>query len=299
MTDLVHVWSESLNHKQVLARASREDASIDPGEDDDQFSVLLQKVGDALCGAKGTELSLNGSKEEDNFKLRTSTKLPSPLEPLEWQIRLSMLPQNALTKQVLLPVLRGEVDHAARQQSLIDLLKEKDWALGKVFEKIESSGFDLTRAFPGLSGSRAGQRGDSALTQVSKVIKGTAPFDEKAWDASFADQKSDRGLGVYIATELDNTYSYCDWDAVEANLDNWWARLGSSGSTGDEAKDTGEKKSPGPRVQTALEDQNMTESDDEFQVLRCFSCVQGINNTDTTSETKHPSTFETDTSTRT
>lgn len=276
LTDLVHVWSESLNHKQVLTRASKVDTNIDPSEDDDQFSVLLQKVGDALRGAKGTEISLNRSEEQDRLELKTSTELPTPLDPLEWKIHLSALPQNALTKQILLPVLRGEVDHAARQQSLIDLLKEKDWALSKVFEKIESSGLDLSRAFPGLSGARASQKGGSALTQVSTVIKGTAPFDEKAWDASFADQKFGRDLGVHLATELDNIYSYRDWDAVESNLDDWWIRLGSLGSTGDEAKSKSKKQSPEPRKCTGPEKQDTSESDDEFQVLSLFLAVQPI-----------------------
>ncbi|KAL1958445.1 hypothetical protein VTO42DRAFT_4546 [Malbranchea cinnamomea] len=260
LTDLIHIWSESLNQKEVLARSLRTETSIDPREDEDQFSVLLEKIEDALSGMKGSTISLSRSTREHGLDLTTTTQLPGPLEPLRWTIHLSILPQNALTKRILLPILRAEANRAARIQSLIDLLKEKDSAISKIFDKIESSGLDLSRTFPGLSGPRVGLRG-SALSQVSKVVKGIAPFDENAWNLSFADQRGEGALGLNFAKELDSVHSYRDWDAVEsAFLEDWWTRLESVRSSNDGTRTEEKKKAP-PVLPTETE----TESDDEFQ----------------------------------
>jgi hypothetical protein len=263
-----------LTKKQILARAAEEDTSVDPSEDAGQYSVLLQKIGDALRGVKGSKISLTRSAKEHDLELVTTTKLPDPLPQLEWTLRLSRLPQSALTRRILLPLLQGEKDHAARLQSLIDLLKEKDWALSKVFEKIESSGVDLSRAFPGLSGMRAERRGASALTQVSKVIKGVAPFDEKAWNSRFGDQKSGSDLGVNIATELDAASSDGSWYAAESKLEDWWTRLECLGSTSGKGPSKKRASPPPPkRPQQAVEDEEMEESDDDFQVWASSSCL--------------------------
>ena len=271
LTDLVYIWSESLSHKEVLTRASKVETSIDPSEDEDQFSVLLKKVEDALGGTKGSTISLNQSKKENGLDLTTTTKLPSPLEPLEWSLHLARLPQYALTRQILIPILKGEANCAARTQSLIDLLKEKDSAMSKIFDKIDSSGLDISRTFPGLSGGR-GERKGSALSQVSRVVKGVAPFDERAWNASFAAGESG-DLGMNFASELDSVHSYRDWDAVQSDLlEEWWMRLKSEASLDNKPKAKTAKKTSPKRPPKPVEDDDATasDSDDEFQVFLHF-----------------------------
>lgn len=272
LTDLVYIWSESLNHKEILARASKIETSIDPSEDEDQFSVLLQKVEDALRGAKGCTISLSQSAKGHGLDLTTTTNLPSPLEPLDWTVHLSKLPQNALTRQILIPILKGEASRAARIQSLIDLLKEKDSAMNKIFDKVESSGLDLSRTFPGLSGARGGRKG-SALSQVSKVVRGVAPFDEGSWNSSFAAVAGEPGedTGMNFVTELDSVHSYQDWDAVQSDLlEEWWVRLESGVSSGDKPKVKAKKASPQPQRRADKEDATTSGSDDEFQVYLHF-----------------------------
>ena len=275
LTDLVYIWSESLSYKEVLSRASNLETSIDPSEDGDQFSVLLQKVEDALRGAKGSTVSLNRSKEEHGLDLSTTTKLPSPLEPLEWTLHLSRLPQNALTRQILLPILKGEANRAARTQSLIELLKEKDAALSKIFDKIESSGLDISRNFPGLSGER-GERKGSALAQVSRVVKGVAPFDERAWNSNFASGECG-DLGMNFASELDSIHSYRDWDAVQSNLlEEWWVRIESHISLNNKSKEKPVRKISPKRHQKPIDydDATASDSDDEFQVYLRFNVMR-------------------------
>ncbi|EDN08047.1 predicted protein [Histoplasma mississippiense (nom. inval.)] len=44
VTDLAHVWSQSLSRKEILKNASKYNTSIDPGEDEEQYFVFLQKI---------------------------------------------------------------------------------------------------------------------------------------------------------------------------------------------------------------------------------------------------------------
>ncbi|WEW58913.1 hypothetical protein PRK78_004381 [Emydomyces testavorans] len=224
LTDLARVWSESLNRKQVLANASKYDTSIDPSEDDDQYNVLLQKIGDALSGKQGTSLSLRGHQNGDSLRLSTKTKLPSPLEPLTWTMNLTQLPQTEFTKQVFLPVLRGAASCEARTKSLIEKLKEKDWALGKLFDKMASSGIDLSTVFPSLTGLRHGRRG-STFSQASKLVKGVAPFDENSWNLEVAEQTHNDHVDESIIKEFRTANSSLELEVLENVGDDWWTQI--------------------------------------------------------------------------
>src|SRR4029077_2193693 len=103
-----------------------------------------------------------------------------PLLPLEWTLYLSKEPQTELTRHLLLPLLRNAAERERLEKSLLDHLKEKDWVLGKLLDKIESSGLDLSTVFPGTVSLRASKRG-TTLSQAAKSIRGAAPFDAKAW----------------------------------------------------------------------------------------------------------------------
>ncbi|KAK2810844.1 hypothetical protein FQN50_002667 [Emmonsiellopsis sp. PD_5] len=269
VTDLVYIWSESLTGKKILDNASKHDTSIDPSEDDEQYLVLLQKITDALQGSKGTTVSLIRSTGEDKLKLLTSTKLPSPLNPLEWIFTLSQLPQISLTEQILLPILKSELSQQARIQSLIEHIKQKDWALGKLFDKIESSGVDLSTVFPALGGVRVSQKAP-LLAQAAKHIKGVAPFDEESWNGSFAAKNMDYSLGIDIARELSGSSSpLAPFDEdIAIPKENWWSQLSSTVEKPKAAKPTkprekvARKKTPSP-----MEEDTQSE-DDEFQTMK-------------------------------
>ncbi|KAK2772900.1 hypothetical protein FQN53_004398 [Emmonsiellopsis sp. PD_33] len=268
VTDLVYIWSENLTRKKILDNASKHDTSIDPSEDDEQYLVLLQKITDALQGSRGTTVSLIRSTGEDKLKLLTSTNLPSPLNPLEWIFTLSQLPQISLTEHILLPILKSELSQQARIQSLIEHIKQKDWALGKLFDKIESAGVDLSTVFPAMGGVRVSQKGP-LLAQAAKHIKGVAPFDEESWNGSFAAKNLDYSLGIDIARELSGSSSLpasSDEDFAIPE-DNWWSQLSSTVEKPKAAKPTkprekvARKKTPSP-----MEEDTQSE-DDEFQTM--------------------------------
>ncbi|EAS33544.3 uncharacterized protein CIMG_04568 [Coccidioides immitis RS] len=262
LTDLAHVWSECLTRKQILVNSSKYDTTIDPNQDDDQYFVLLQKIDDALSGKKGSRLSLRGQKHGNGLNLSTETDLPSPLEPLTWKMDLSQLPQAAFTKHVFLPVLREAASTESRMRSLIDKLREKDWALGKLCDKIEASGIDLSTVFPTLTGARHGRR-ESVFSQASKMIKGVAPFDENAWNSECMEQTPNESIKETIIKDFSATESPLDLETVENINDDWWTRIRDSDSAimGPVASHKVATKKPPPKPAEEIS----TESDDDFE----------------------------------
>ncbi|PGH17965.1 hypothetical protein AJ79_00864 [Helicocarpus griseus UAMH5409] len=270
VTDLAYVWSQILTRKKILDNASAYGTSIDPSEDEEQYFVLLQKIADALQGSKGCSLSLSRDAGSEDLKLATLTKLPPPLDPLEWTFTLSQQPQNALTRQILLPILKGEANHEARIMSLIDHVKQKDWALSKLFDKIESSGVDLSTVFPGMGGVRLSKK-ESVYSQASKHIKGVAPFDEESWNSEYEAKNANYNLGVHIAKELSGSSSLLDLAADDFAPEAWWEKLSTvtkapktaAKSNKPQEKKPAKRKSPSP-----MEEDNSPESDDdEFQTM--------------------------------
>lgn len=264
LTDLVYVWSESLNRKQILANAIEYETSIDPSQDDDQYNVLLQKIGDALNGKDKTTLSLCSRRNEDGLRLITKTKLTSPLDPLTWTIILSHLPQDAFSKHVFLPVLRGATTYEVRTQSLIEKLKEKDWALGKLFDKLESSGIDLSTVFPPLTGMRKHGRKGSAFSQASKLIKGVAPFDETSWNAEFTEQNSNDPVDECIIKAFSESDCTPGAATLKNEKDDWWTQICESQDAVTGAAPV--RKAPSNTKPKQPAEEIPTESEDEFEV---------------------------------
>ncbi|EEH48321.2 uncharacterized protein PADG_04405 [Paracoccidioides brasiliensis Pb18] len=272
LTDLAYIWSQSLSRREILNDASKYNTSIDPSEDEEQYFVLLEKIADALRGSGGSSISLTRGPGSEDLKLITSTNLPPPLDPLEWTFSLLQLPPVTLTKHILLPILKGEANHEARVLSLIDHIKQKDWTLSKLFDKIESSGMDLSTVFPGMGNVRL-YRKESIYSQASKHIKGAAPFDEDSWKLEFQAKDADYNLGVHIAKELSGPL--VELPADDFILENWWDKLGEGAvnrpkiaTKGKAQENLTARKSPSLE-ELKDEEEEATQSDDadEFQTM--------------------------------
>ncbi|DAA79710.1 TPA_exp: Uncharacterized protein A8136_0483 [Trichophyton benhamiae CBS 112371] len=257
LTDLGHVWSESLSHKQIIDRAAKDDTSIDPSQDEDQYSVLLQKINDALHGSEGTSLFLSGRGAGSSLRLSTTTKLPKPLEPLEWTLVLSKCSPSALTRHMLVPTLRSWLGIEAQQQSLCELLEEKDKIIGKLFDKIESSGLDLSTVFPGMANIRHGQKRGSLFSQASKLVKGVSPFDKGSWETIHSSGASKKSTSIPVWKYLydDDLFDARNMELIESE---WWNLPTTSRSS----------NHPGKQAPNNLErctENDGSESDNEFQ----------------------------------
>lgn len=257
LTDLSHIWTESLNRREIIKRALTDDTSIDPSEDAEQFQVLLRKLRDALYGSKGSKVVVDRASRGNDLKITTTTKLPAPLQPLEWNINLSKCAQNVFTRHVVLPLLQEERVQENQLRSLIDRLKEKDWVLGKLFDKIEAVGLDLGSVFPSAAGVRSAHKG-MTFDQAAKSIKGVAAFDEDTWKAAVEDRDENKNSDrlSFPATDI-------DIESLETTSDNWWDNLDSGIST---AKQGASSSSTKPRQVRDQETSEGSDDDDEFQV---------------------------------
>ncbi|KAL4921058.1 XRCC4-like factor-domain-containing protein [Aspergillus aurantiobrunneus] len=233
MTDLNYIWSEHLDRKAVIKRAEKDDTTIDPSEDLEQFNVLLEKIGEALQNEPGSKTSLSSKTQGSthDLELTVTLELPAPLKPLQWSLYLSREPQSSTTSHLLLPFINAEADREAGQQSLIEELNKKDWVLGKLFDKIDTMGIDISTIFPGTSGLRGGRKGPT-LAQAAKYIKGLAPFNEQSWREEVSKYSPNVGLSANIVAEMSvNSRISGQLNSLKPPPDHWWEGLATSNDT--------------------------------------------------------------------
>ncbi|KAJ5514439.1 hypothetical protein N7463_003991 [Penicillium fimorum] len=222
MTDLTYIWSERLPHKAIAKRAEDEATTIDPGEDPEQLNVLLEKIGEAL--RKGNEsIILSSGTQTDSLEIMITTKLPAPLKPLKWSLRLSKEPLSSLTINLLIPLLREEAEWESRQRLLLNQIKQKDFVLDKLFDKMETLGVDLGSVFPSAAGSRTSRK-VITRSDAAKFVKGIAPFEEQAWLAETG-VSGGAGLATNLLQEISQSGHSYDLDTFTQSRGEWWHRL--------------------------------------------------------------------------
>ncbi|KAK4987834.1 hypothetical protein LTR66_007499 [Elasticomyces elasticus] len=184
LTDLGFLWKEDLDVDDVTQRASDEDCSIDPSENTDQFQILLDKIKAAVNGDRGTKLSIHADGNGPDLTLRASAPLPLPLQPIEWPLRLSRQPPEALQTELLAPLLALACSQEQQVAQLAELLREKDRVISRLLDRLDASGTDLPSIFPGLSGIKTDRKG-SQRAQLVRHVKGLAAFDKDAHQRAF------------------------------------------------------------------------------------------------------------------
>ncbi|KAJ5789751.1 uncharacterized protein N7518_006762 [Penicillium psychrosexuale] len=228
ITDLTYIWSERLSRKAITKRAEEDATTIDPGEDQEQLDVLLEKIGEAL--QKGNESAILSSGTQTNsLEIMTTTKLPSPLKPLKWSLKLSKEPLSSLTNTLLLPLLREEAEWESRQRLLLNQIKQKDYVLGKLFDKMETLGVDLGSVFPSAAGSRMSRK---AITRsdAAKSVKGIAPFEEQTWLAERG-LSHRAGLATNLLHEISESGDSHALDTFTQSQGEWWQQLARPSKT--------------------------------------------------------------------
>lgn len=275
LTDLTYIWSERLPQKQIIRRAEENATTIDPGEDPDQFPVLLEKIGEALRKGKDSAMLGRGA-QPDSLEIKTTTKLPAPLKPLKWDLKLSKESSSYLTSTMLLPLLKEEANREQRQRYLLQQIKQKDTVLSKLLDKMETVGIDLGTIFPSAAGSRGSRKGITR-SEAGRLIKGIEPFEEQTWLAE-ARSSEMAGLATNLLEEISGSTELYDLSAFDQPRDKWWPQLTEfPASSVREASQTSEElprsdqKDDAAVLPSHLETEaDLTESSDdgEFQV-RC------------------------------
>ena len=184
LTDLTYIWKESLSRKQIIKRAFELDTSIDPSEGYDQLGLLLQHLRSALDGQAATSRKLRSGQEERSLILELEVTLPVPLLPLCWHLHLTPADPDILRTELLLPCLATSSQRRSEVLSLYSLLKEKDYVITRLIDKLQASGLELTAVFPNLVPTRTSKA--NAREVLIKSVKSLQPFDENSWQEQFS-----------------------------------------------------------------------------------------------------------------
>ena len=224
ITDLTNIWTEHLDRKQILRRALNSDLSIDPSEDADQMLQFLRNVRNSLVGERGTRLSLSRGDTPKQLILNTFTSLPAPLEPLGWPMYLNPTAQNVFTSEFALPCLSQQLNAEAQIESLLQHLKDKDYVIDKMTQKMQSNGLDFGKIFPGIAVSKAVNRFDSRIS-CANLVKGLGKFDEEDWKRGF--RKQSTSLAEIISGLFARgTGGRADVSFKVSEFSTWWDHLG-------------------------------------------------------------------------
>jgi XLF-Cernunnos, XRcc4-like factor, NHEJ component len=264
LTDLTYVWSEVLGRRQIIARGLEEDTSIDPSEDASQLQILLEKVQVAFEGAEGTFLELLPRKGGDGLVLRANAALPSPLRPLVWQIYLDPSPPQVLTEMLVLPLLGYHLALRDEVESLVRQVKSKDHVIGKLMDKVELSGMDISSIFPGIVGLDTGKKGDRR-EKAGKLVRGLGPFNEGSWMGEMkararASKSGDEVIETIFGSVGAGPFAVEDREITKVGpINKWWQNI--------DTPLRGQNAGPKTVSTTARRNQPPESgSDDEFQV---------------------------------
>lgn len=147
LTDLTHVWEETLSDVDISGRAEQDNCSINPAGDAKQLDILISKIELAFCRGPGTSIKLDCKRASDDLSLLLNVPLPAPLQPLSWRMNLSLADSAALTDSVLFPLLSFAHTQKNDVKSLKAQLQQKDYVIGKLLDRMESANVRLDSAF--------------------------------------------------------------------------------------------------------------------------------------------------------
>lgn len=237
LTDLSRIWTESLKKKAIISQASRQDCSIDPSEDDEQFRIFLDSVRSALEQNDKTSLALTTAKD-GHLRLRLETPLPAPLPPFEWEVNLRRAHDLNVKTEIVSPIVRRAQQLAHNLELLIAELQAKDKIIAKITDRLETSGHDLTAVFPGTAKIKL-SRNKSQQEQLARHVRGLGLFDEDA----FRKQMSTGSDDTVVSPELSDAI-FASLPASASREDSQspddWCHLIPSGQYVDFVRDTSE-----------------------------------------------------------
>jgi len=270
LTDLTHIWSESLNRRALFARSHEVNTSIDPTESD-QLQIFLDKLKEGVNGGRNTTSAISVSPDSGRptLTLNITVNLPGGLAPLEWPFRLAPAPQSLLMAQLTIPLLQAQHYRMQEVSGLTDLLKEKDHVIQKMLDKYEGQGLELGQVFP-----QAIAKGGRSLSRIKaeEKIKGLQAFDLESFRENLEDEETidtTELLQSIFSSENQKSLRFNISPTISEEKSNWWE--GTKGQTiniFDEGKSTSSINADKIRlnaepIPTAPES---TTDDDDFQV---------------------------------
>lgn len=190
ITDLTHVWTEELSKRDIINRARQDETSINPSEDNNQFKIIMQKIRGAVDGDDDTSLSISSNSAAKELEIRLTSELPKPLHAFHWRLRPVRSQDATVSSELIIPLIRSSYVQYQRVEELSRLLADKDLAISKMLDKVESVGVDLDSIFPKMSATRTTKR-DKYREIIAKNVRGMAPFEKSKWLGAFPDRGED------------------------------------------------------------------------------------------------------------
>ena len=180
LTDLTHLWTESMDRKRIIQKAFSLDTIIDPSEDASQMRLLLLSMQKAFEQESRTEIEISSEDDGQHISMSLNTTLPAALQPLHWNLVLQRLPQSVVTAKLIVPLLTKQMAANNELNYLLRCLKYKDSIITKLINQMQNDGLDMSKTFPGMVSSRHG--GKTNIRQsVGTSIRGLGEFDEHTW----------------------------------------------------------------------------------------------------------------------
>ena len=181
ITDLTTLWSESVERRELIRRAWDAGTSIDPSEGPSQMQLLMNKIKASLDSQSGSSMTVDVEDDRyERLKLETQTSLPGGLKPLIWPIYLHRCPQTQLTMSLIYPCLSEMILMNNQIQSLVEILREKDNAIAKLMDKLQSDPVGLSATLLRSSKQKA-SIARNLTDHAVKSFKGLVPFNQVEW----------------------------------------------------------------------------------------------------------------------
>lgn len=242
VTDMAHVWKESMERKAICIRAWSENTSIDPSDTPENMSKFLQTLQSALdesnSGQATITLSPGSSADSGEGGLQLVATCPlAGFESLRWPFHLRKSSSAAVAHELTIPLVNRLYSKSFQIEMLMQALKHKDAVIAKLSDKLEATGTGLEHVFTALSGRKKVTR-----EAADDKIRGLAPFNERKMNDELqnkANQPNDAMDLVHKVFGDKNALSDASTEVVSENLDGWWLSFVSISSlprdTGNEA----------------------------------------------------------------
>lgn len=277
LSDLTSIWTETLNHRDIIVRSREESTSIDPSSRD-QFQIFRNKIKLGLEGGSDTALALTvqADSSRPSLVLNVTVDLPGGLPPLHWPFRLAAASPSLLTSQLIAPLLRAQHERMQETSSLAELLKEKDHVIRKLLDKLESQGTELGQVFPQVA-NKVGRKVDRQ--KAAEKVKGLTPFNVAVWRSGLVQEESRsiaQLVGEVLGASTDAPALLVEDQIQEEDPEEWWENIQGitvdlqTGKISTKGPSRGIRKTtplPKPKPQPTLARQESTNDDnDDFQV---------------------------------
>ncbi|KAF2274325.1 XLF-domain-containing protein [Westerdykella ornata] len=277
LTDLSNIWSEELGLDDILRRASEHESPIEVSRQDrSQLTILLEHVKQSLVSSDGSTCRLTKG-DTDAIVLHTASKLPDPLGSLTWTFNLRKRNSAILKDELILPLLVSSHIQHERIHELLSTVREKDRAITRFLDQLESSNIDLALAFPSLAPMKAGRRAVKREL-AARQIPALHPLDDEKWMQETGRLKDDHVCTLALFQEaLSECNPKVPAEMISEDVDGiWWKSLDTRLRHRDAPAKKTQKKLSSPPPPTADEDD--TETEDEFETHENFKVVLGIDN---------------------